>query len=164
MTPWERAGGARGLADCRMMQTCMWENVFTAKSRLAASQSSDAADQRCCEIKSAKRMIHFCKNQAAKSCPREIQHITSLWIVLQHCLMLQNTAQCTSVAQINLQQRAPWMLSIYRSWLRFLKGIRGFLRLPCSVFGEKRPISCDWALTGDCTAVIYPFLRFKPQW
>lgn len=62
---------------------------------------------------------------------------TYLWTVLQHCLMLQNTVQCTSVARINLQQRAPWMLSIYSSWLRFLKGIRGFLRMPCSVFREK---------------------------
>lgn len=72
--------------------------------------------------------------------------------VLQHCLMLQNTVQCTSVSQINLQQRAPWMLSIYSSWLRFRKGIRGFLRMPCSVFREKRPDFSDWALTGECAA------------
>lgn len=75
--------------------------------------------------------------------------------------MLQHTVQSTSVAQINLQQRAPWMLSIYSSWLRFLKGIRGFLRMPCSVFRGKGPIFSDWELSA---ALLFAFLTIKQQW
>lgn len=54
-------------------------------------------------------------------------------------------------AEIHLQQRALWMFSIYSSWLRFLKGIRGLPRKPCSVFRGGRPIFSHTPLTGNCS-------------
>lgn len=123
-------------------------------SWLSTSQSTNTAEQCCSEIKSASLMINFARNKQLS-----LVYMNSNISVLQHSLMLHNIVQCTSVAQINLQQRAPWMLSIYSSWLRFLKGIRGFLRMPCSVFRGKGPFSP----TGDCTAAIYPFLSIMQQ-
>lgn len=69
------------------------------------------------------------------------------------------------VARINLQQRAANVLSIFSSWLRFLKGIRGFLRMLCSVCkGVKKSLFfSDWALQGTAhlTFISSPSLSSK---
>lgn len=154
MTPWV---AARRVGASRMMQGCMCGKCL---SLWDASRAQSRTLRGCSEIKNV--WVFFFLHRIKKCCADKTHQSVSGPAAFPS--RSEMSALRTLETGIHLQQRALWMFSIYSSWLRFLKGIRGFPRKPCSVFRGGRPIFSHTPLTGNCSCESSPPYWAKGWW
>lgn len=154
MTPWV---AARRVGASRMMQGCMCGKCL---SLWDASRAQSRTLRGCSEIKNV--WVFFFLHRI-KKCWADKTH-QSVSGPAAFPSRSEMSALRTLETGIHLQQRALWMFSIYSSWLRFLKGIRGFPRKPCSVFRGGRPIFSHTPLTRNCSCESSPPYWAKGWW